>query len=138
MIDREDFARANRQGAALLEKTPRAIAARYDRRRDRIIVRLDTGLEIMFRPQDAEGLETAKPAELAVIRLSPTGLGLHFPKIDADLYIPGLLESHFGSRRWMAAKLGQEGGRSKSSAKSEAARRNGRLGGRPRSNPAAE
>jgi hypothetical protein len=30
-------------------------------------------------------LEAAKPADLDVIEISPSGLGLHFSKLDADL-----------------------------------------------------
>ena len=44
-----------------------------------------------------EGLNHARPAELAEIEISPTGLGLHFPTLDADLYIPSLLAGVFGS-----------------------------------------
>ena len=51
--------------------------------------------------------------------------------IDADLYVPGLLEGFLGSEKWMASRLGQVGGRSRSRAKQVAARLNGRLGDRP-------
>jgi hypothetical protein len=49
----------------------------------------------------------AKPADLDVIEISPSGLGIHFPKLVADLYLPALLEGFFGSRHWTAAKAGQ-------------------------------
>ena len=58
-------------------------------------------------------------------------LGVYFPWLDTDFYIPALLEGIFGSQKWMAARLGAKGGRVKSLAKSAAARANGRLGGRP-------
>ena len=57
---------------------------------------------------------------------------LDFPAIDADLYIPALLEGFFGSKKWMAARLGAEGGKTKTVAKARASRENGRLGGRPK------
>ncbi|MCB1659588.1 MAG: DUF2442 domain-containing protein, partial [Pseudomonadales bacterium] len=79
-----------------------------------------------------EGLSHAKPSQLAEIEISPTGLGLHFPTLDADLYIPSLLEGLFGSSHWMAAGLGKLGGSSRSEAKAAASRSNGKLGGRPR------
>lgn len=31
--------------------------------------------------------------------LSPNALGLHWPLLDADLYVPGLIEGAFGSGR---------------------------------------
>jgi len=77
-------------------------------------------------------LETAKPSQLNEIEITPSGFGIHFPKLDADLYVPGLLEGFLGSKRWMASRLGQAGGQSRSSAKRAASRANGRLGGRPK------
>jgi len=49
--------------------------------------------------------------------------------LDADLYVPALLEGFLGSRRWLAQQRGQLGGAARSPAKAEAARSNGRLGG---------
>lgn len=115
-----------------MDSSPRAIAARYDRRVARIMVSLSNGLELAFPPHLAEGLADAKPADLAVIEITPTGLGLHWPKLDADLYLPALLEGIFGSSRWMAALLGKSGGLARTAAKAAAARENGRKGGRPR------
>ncbi len=127
--------RADRAGA------PTAKAARYDRRTGRIVVTLSNGLELGFRPQDAQGLEQAKPAQLAAIEISPSGQGLHIPALDADLSVPGLLRGLFGSAEWMneraaarqvASALGSVGGKARSAAKADAARANGKLGGRPR------
>ncbi len=109
-----------------------AVAARYDHRTSRIIVRLNTGLELAFAPALAEGLADAPPKRLADIEISPAGLGLHWPKLDADVYIPALLQGVFGSRRWMASQLGAAGGRVRSQAKAASSRANGRKGGRPR------
>jgi hypothetical protein len=45
------------------------------------------------------------------VEFSPSGLGLHFPKLDADLYLPALLEGFLGSRRCMASAMGKAGGK---------------------------
>jgi len=111
---------------------PAAVAARYDRQRGRVVIELSTGYEVAFPPRRAQGLERAKPSDLAVIEISPSGFGLHFPKLDADLWLPALLEGVFGSRRWMAARLGASGGKARTKAKARAARANGKRGGRPR------
>jgi len=97
-----------------------------------VVIELSSGLSIAFKPQLAQGLEHATPDQLRTIDISPSGLGLHFPALDADLYLPGLLQGFLGSRRWMAAQLGTAGGRAKSAAKTAAARANGKLGGRPK------
>jgi len=124
--------RANARGEALQKSGPTAESARYDRRIGRVVVRLSTGLDVAFSPHDAQGLEAAKPADLARIEISPSGLGLHFPKLDADLYLPALLEGFLGSKRWAAARLGAQGGKATSKAKAAASRENGKLGGRPK------
>ena len=132
MVSRSSIELANERGKQLQREFPRAISARYDRANGRVVVELSSKLTLSFSPQDAHGLENAKPAQLEEIELSPSGFGVHFPKLDADLYIPGLLEGFMGSKKWMAARLGQVGGQSRSRAKKAASRANGKLGGRPR------
>ena len=111
---------------------PAAVAARYDEDHDRLVITFNTGVEFTFPRRHAQGLEAARPADLDVIEISPSGFGLHFPKVDADLWLPALLDGVFGTRRWMAARLGAQGGKAKSTAKARASRTNGKLGGRPR------
>lgn len=123
---------ANERARTLQATAPRAVDAHYDRKTGRIVIHLSSRLTVSFAPQDAEGLQSARPSQLEKIEISPSGFGLHFPKLDADLYVPGLLEGLLGSRKWMAARLGQAGGQSRSKAKRTAARANGKLGGRPR------
>ena len=94
-------------------------------------------MDVAFPPNVVQGLENARASQLEPIEISPSGFGIHFPKLDADLYLPALLEGVFGSKRWMAARLGALGGRSKSTAKTSASRKNGRLGGRPKKGAAA-
>jgi hypothetical protein len=131
-ITDEDRLSAEARMQADLKDQPKAIQARYDRRVSRIVIGLDNGLELAFPPRLAQGLEHATPAELALIEISPLGDGLHWPALDADLYVPALLRGVFGSRNWMARHLGAAGGRARSEAKAAAARENGRKGGRPR------
>ncbi len=131
-ITDEAIGAANRRGARRLRGAPVAKTARYDRRIDRIVIALHSGLEIRFRPCDAQGLEGAEPEKLAEIEISPSGLGIHFPRLDADIYLPALLEKFLGARRWVAAENGRIGGKSSTAAKAAAARANGKLGGRPR------
>jgi hypothetical protein len=109
-----------------------AMSARYDPERDRVVIELSGGGEFAFFPHNAQGLEKAKPSDLDIIEISPSGFGLHFPKLDVDLWLPALMQGVFGSRKWMAAQLGARGGKVKSKAKAKAARENGKLGGRPR------
>ena len=131
-----EFAAAKARGEARM-RGPRAESAHYDADRDRIILRLTTGVELGFAPHDVDGLQHASVDDLKVIEVEAFGLGIHFPKLDADLYVPALLEGVLGSKRWMAAQLGAAGGRTRSAAKARASRENGKRGGRPRRSAAA-
>ena len=84
---------------------PRAESAHYDGGRNRIIVRLTTGVEIGFAPRDVEGLQDASADDLRVVEVEAFGLGIHFPTIDADLYVPALLEGLLGSKNWMVSAI---------------------------------
>ena len=134
----QKFERANRRASELQASVPRAVSARYDRRHRRIVIGLSSGLEVDFVPESAEGLDKASPSQLEKIEISQSGYGIHFPELDADLYVPALLEGVYGSRRWMAARLGRLGGLSRSREKTAASRKNGKLGGRPRTHPATK
>jgi len=127
-----DVSVAEQRMQARLKSQPRATSVHYDKRRAHIVVGLSNGLELGVPVNLAEGLAGASPADLAEVKISPTGLGLHWPRLDADLYLPALIEGIFGTRRWMARVMGKAGGRSTSSAKRAASRENGKLGGRPR------
>lgn len=128
----DNFEMANRRAKEMQAGIPRAVAAHYDRDTGRIVIHLSSKLDVSFSPHDAQGLENAKPWQLEEIEISPSGFGIHFPKLDADLYVPGLLEGFLGSKQWMASRLGQMGGKSRSAAKKAASKANGRLGGRPK------
>ncbi|MGB7848012.1 MAG: DUF2442 domain-containing protein [Candidatus Acidiferrum sp.] len=134
----EQLERANQRAKELQATIPRAVSARYDRRTGRVVIGLTSGLELRFLPEAAQGLKGASAGQLERIEITPSGYGIHFPKLDADLYLPALLQGMLGSKKWMASRLGRLGGLSKSSRKSAASRRNGKLGGRPRKLPVAK
>ena len=104
MATPDEIARANARAELRRRTMPRAVVAHYDRSRDRVVIRLSTGVEVWFHPREAQGLETATPSDLDRIDISPSGFSLHFPALDADLYLPALLEGHLGSERWEAAR----------------------------------
>lgn len=131
-ISNEAFAASIRRASAKKAAFPAVVSVRYDRRVARVIIALASGLELSFSPKAVQGLESARPADLMNAEVTPSGLGVHFTGLDADIYIPALLEGFLGSRRWMAAEIGKIGGTASTEAKAAAARQNGKLGGRPR------
>ncbi|MHB8730653.1 MAG: DUF2442 domain-containing protein [bacterium] len=110
---------------------PRAVKAYYDASDDKVVIRLASGVDVAIPRTRLQGLENATRTQAAELQLEGAGSGLHWPSLDVDHYIPGLLAGVFGTRRWMS-ELGRKGGAVRSAAKAAAARANGRKGGRPR------
>lgn len=131
-----DIAAANAAGQAQLESLPRATAARYDASSGRVMVDLVNGCLFAFPARQVQDLAQASDADLAMIEIGPRGLGLYWPCIDADVWLPALVSGVFGTRRWMASEMGRKGGAARSQAKAAAARANGSKGGRPRKSAA--
>jgi hypothetical protein len=132
MGSRDNFELANQRAKELQASFPKAVSARYDRKNRRIEIQLSSNLNVSFSPRHAQGLGEATSSQLQEIEISPSGFGIHFPKLDADLYLPAILQGFLGSQKWIASRLGQAGGKSRSAAKKAASRANGKLGGRPR------
>ena len=122
-------ARTRAQG--LKTHVPQATGAVYNPDTGLVCIRLSNGIVIGLPAAQTQGLETASTKDLSAIRISPSGYGIHFPKLDADLYLPALMEGIFGTKAWMAER-GRKGGQAATKAKKAAARANGKLGGRPR------
>jgi hypothetical protein len=115
---------------------PKAVAAEYRPRPDIVAVKLASGVELLIPRKLLQGLENATPAQAAQVEVVGPGTGLHWEALDVDHYVPGLVEGVLGTRRWMS-EIGKLGGVVRSKAKQQAARRNGRKGGRPRKRSAA-
>lgn len=103
---------------------------------DLLILKLSDGRRCVIPREELQGLQSGTAEQISRIELVGGGTGLHWPALDADLYVPSLLRGIFGDKRWMA-KIGQRGGQSRSTAKKRAARANGVKGGRPKHHAAA-
>jgi hypothetical protein len=97
---------------------------------DLFILKLADGRRRVLPREDLQGLQSGTKEQLARVEIVGGGTGLHWPELDADLYVPALLRGIYGNKLWMA-KIGRRGGLARSTAKKQAARANGKLGGRP-------
>lgn len=130
-VSDQEFQAAIQRGEDL-RQNGYAVSAEYDARQNRLVVSLSSGVIVMVPVHLMQALAGADPEALNEVEISPSGLALHWPSLDADVYLPSLMQGVFGTKRWMAAQLGAAGGRATSIAKAAAARQNGAKGGRPR------
>jgi hypothetical protein len=81
---------------------PYAVAARYEARLHRILVTLSNHLEIAINPEQTQTLQGKSAASLRAIEILPAGYSLFFPALDDGIYLPGILEGIFGTKKWIA------------------------------------
>ena len=128
---RSNFARASRIGRRVAKAEPRAASAEYHAREHALSIELTNGAAVTFPVKLIPTLRRAAPRDVRAVEILGRGGGLHWESLDLDLSVPNLLSAVFAGPEWLA-ELGRLGGRKSSVAKTAAARRNGRKGGRPR------
>ena len=102
---------------------------------DLLILKLTDGRRHVIPREELQGLQSGPKDQIARVEIVGGGTGLHWPSLDLDVYVPGLLRGVYGNKKWMA-EIGRRGGSAKSVAKKRAARANGLKGGRSRQNGA--
>jgi hypothetical protein len=129
----EEFQRqveeAIERGRIAAETEPRAEAARFDAATARVVVELRGGLSFAFPVARFPELSALPPERLAAVQVTASGYGLHWDDADVHLAVPQVVADLFGG--WSAQVTGRDGGKSQSTAKREAARKNALRGGRP-------
>ncbi len=128
--------RAKSRGRKRRASEPRATAARYDRVRKLVVVKLDNGALFGVPPRLLQGLEEATSEQLSEVAVSSQGALVVWPKADVAHGVANLLAGVFGAKWWLREHAARAG-RATSDAKAAAARRNGTKGGRPRKTVAA-
>ncbi|HXG27419.1 MAG TPA: DUF2442 domain-containing protein [Nevskiales bacterium] len=126
-----EYATAKSRGKRLSAREPRAVSAHYDHHTRRMVVELQNGVTLAFPVDLAQGLRGALPKQLEAVEITPSGYGLHWEQLDADLSVPALAQGILGTKAWVR-ELARYAGSRTSAKKAAAARRNGKKGGRPR------
>jgi hypothetical protein len=93
-----------------------------------MIVDLRSGFAFGFPPERIAGLAGSGAKDLSTVRISPSGDGLHWEKLDVHVSLTGLMSEALNLREWAPRIMG----RARSEAKARASRLNGLKGGRPR------
>ena len=84
------------------DKEPRVTAAEHNREVDVVVVHQTTGRRLVIPREELQGLENASAAQFAEIEVF-AGLSVAWPQLDADHYLPYLLEGRYGDERWTEA-----------------------------------
>jgi hypothetical protein len=79
---------------SIVELQARAVEAFIEN--GQVCIRLDDDREIRFPASKNRRLRGATPAQIANIELICRGTGLHWPDLDEDLSVLGILEGRFG------------------------------------------
>ena len=101
MLTEEMLAKASAAGEKELER-PRATGVRYDPERVRLVIELVSGAVLDIPLPMTERLSNAAERERSTMELTPFGLGVHWPLVDEDLYVPRLVEQYTASLRQAA------------------------------------
>lgn len=128
-FDDKQYQAAVARGNAERLDRPIPVSVRYEAKPGRIVVEFESGASFMVPTSALQGLAKADPHDLAQVELLGE-TGLHWPSLDIDFTIAGLMRGVFGTASFMEAQ--RKGGQSRSPEKTAAARRNGLRGGRPR------
>jgi hypothetical protein len=133
VLDKDLLAEISAAREASLESErhePRAKSVHYDGDAKKIILHLKDNSRLAIEAELIQGLENANDEGRSDVEIQGDGYALHWETLDVDISVPGLVKGIYGTKAWMT-HLGQKGGQAKSEAKSEAARANGKKGGRP-------
>ena len=92
IVDNAQIAAARATGEATMQ-APRAVAARYLPSRDRIEIDLASGWSVQVPRSFSARLAAASIHDCEVIEIVDSGLGLHWPAIDEDWFVPSVIET---------------------------------------------
>lgn len=100
-MDEAQYRRAVAVGDALIKRGPVAVSVHYDPDSRQIAILLRSGLELRVALGDVDGLEGASDEQLAAVEIEPPGLTLRWDSLDAELFLPYLVDEKLGDGRWV-------------------------------------
>lgn len=102
-MDRQ-IAAAMKRGREAEKLEPRANAVRFDEVGRQLVIELTSGATVLIPIAKVQGLSNATAASLRNVELSGRGYGLHWPDLDVDYSVPGLIAGRFGTAAHMSRR----------------------------------
>lgn len=133
-FDDADLARAVEAGRRRRASRLHAVSARYIAEADLVEIVLDAGVILQYPRTRIDEFANVPVALMQELTVSSRGSALELDAADVHVDLHGLLASLL-SPAALAKELARHGRRTTSESQAEAARRNGRKGGRPRKHP---
>ena len=96
------FKFADRQRKPRLENEYHAQSVTYISATGLIHIQTLEGEQFSIPAAWLQGVANASDEQISNMELSPAGVGIHWPELDADLLVDGLCRGMYGSPRWMA------------------------------------
>ncbi|MDQ2832247.1 MAG: DUF2442 domain-containing protein [Acidobacteriota bacterium] len=80
---------------------PAVRSVRYHRPTEMIILSMSSGTRVAIPREEIQELKTAPQNKIAQIEIENFGTALHWPQLDLDLSVEGLVRGVTGTKRWM-------------------------------------
>ncbi len=87
--------------AALEPAAPTARAVQYHAPTEMLIMTMSSGRRMAIPREEIQVLKTAARSKVAQVEIENFGTALHWPQLDLDLSVEGLLRGVTGTKQWM-------------------------------------
>lgn len=87
--------------AKLLKGEVLARSVEYVASHNLLVLTLTNTARLVLPVENLQGLQTATHSQLEQAEILQPGSSLHFEDLDADFYVPSLLQGIYGNDRWM-------------------------------------
>ncbi|MEL6902906.1 MAG: DUF2442 domain-containing protein [Cyanobacteria bacterium J06606_4] len=102
-ISTAEVEQAKARGSWSLENEHHAQSVSYAADTGLLHIQTTRGEQLSVPAALLQGVAGASNEQIANMELSPAGVGIHWPELDADLLVDSLCRGVYGSPRWMAS-----------------------------------
>lgn len=87
--------------AASEPEAPTVNMVRYHAPTEMVILTMSSGRRVAIPREEIQGLKTAPRSKVSQVEIEDFGTALHWPELDLDLSVEGLLRGITGTKQWM-------------------------------------